>query len=265
MSASHLSPYAGTRQRLPGTGIWGSFRILGATLLALAVKSACCQVDSPRLADQVTTAQRMIVSANQLRAPKDAQKAIDRARDHFLHGRHELAQKEVQRALDICPHYGLALAFQGIIDLGSGNNVQAQNAFQRAIDDDSTLGSAYLGLGIVLNRQGRFKEATVPLGRAAPLLPAAWLLHFESAWAHFGIGEFAVGLRDARSAEGLAESDPEKLSGVAYLRGIAQLHFREFSDANSYFEEAVRHDPKGTFATLAKRRMQQIRGLTESR
>ena len=172
-----------------------------------------------------------------------------------------MAEKEVQRALDICPHYGLGLAFQGIIDLQTGNNLKAQNAFQRAIDEDPTLGAAYLGLGLIFNHQGRFKEATVPFDRAAPLLPASWLLHFESAWAHFGIGEFAAGLRDATSAEGLSERDPEKLSGVAYLRGIAQFQMRDYSEAHRYFEDAVRHDPKGTFATLAQRRMQQIRDL----
>src|SRR5579864_272589 len=125
-------------------GMWWRFRIFGAALLALAATSALCQVDASRLPAQVSTAERMVVSKNQLRAPQKAQKAIDRAHEDFRHGRYELAEKDVQRALSICPHYGLALTFQGIIDLRSGKDAEAASAFQRAIDEDPSSGSAYL-------------------------------------------------------------------------------------------------------------------------
>lgn len=266
MRAVKCSLYTDMRPFVLGAGIWRRFRLFGAALLILPVKFAPCQIDSRRPPAQVSTAQKMVVSKNQLGAPQKAQKAISRAQEDFLHGRYELAQKDVQRALDISPHYGLALTFQGIINLRSGNSAEAASAFQRAIDEDPSSGSAYLGLGIIFNDQGRFREAIVPLDRAAPLLTSSWLLHFENAWAHLGIGESAAGLRDATSAEGFAESDPAKLSGVAYLRGMAHFQLRDYSGANRYFEEAVRHDPKGAFAILAKQRVQQIRDyLTQVR
>jgi tetratricopeptide (TPR) repeat protein len=258
MRAANLSIFADTRHFVLGTGIWRAVRIFGAALLALAVKSAPCQVDSVGLPAQVPTAERMVVSKNQLRTPQKAQQAIERAQEDFLHARYDSAQRDVQRALDICPHYALAYTFQGIINLRSGNNAEAASAFQRAINEDPSAGSAYLGMGIVFNRQGRFREAIVPLDRAAPLLASSWLLHFESTWAHLGIGDSAAGLRDATSAEVLAESDPEKLAGVAYLRGVAHFQMRDYDAASRYFKEAVQHDPKGTFATLAKERAQQI-------
>ena len=83
MSAVNFSPSAGPRSPALGVGICRPLRILGATLLALTVKFACCQVDSVRFPDQLSTAQRMIVSANELRAPKGAQKAVERAHATF--------------------------------------------------------------------------------------------------------------------------------------------------------------------------------------
>ena len=258
MRAAKRSLFTLTRYFPLGTGMGRASRMFGAALLALAFKSAPCQVDSVGLPAQVPTAERMIVSKNQLRAPQKAQQAIERAHEDFLHKRYDSAQRDVQRALEICPHYALALTFQGIIHLRSGNNAEAVSAFQRAINEDPSAGPAYLGMGVVFNRQGRFREAIVPLDRAAPLLASSWLLHFESTWAHLGIGDSAAGLRDATSAESLAQSDPEKLAGVAYLRGVAHFQMREYDSASRYFEEAVRHDPSGTFALMAQERMKQI-------
>jgi len=258
MKAMTLSIHVMKLDPTDGTGNGRAGRMFGAVVLALAVRFASCQVDSDLAPRQISTAQAMVVSKGDLRVPLKVQKVIDRAHKELLRGRYELAQNDVQRALDLCPHCALALTFQGIVNLRKGNPSEAASAFQQAIDADPSSGSAYLGMAIILNHQGRFKDAIAPLDRAAPLLTNSWLLHLESAWAHLGIGESLVGLREAISAEGLSEGDPERLAAVAYLRGIAHFQLQDFSGAKRYFEEAVDHDPKGTFAMLAQKRVEQV-------
>jgi tetratricopeptide (TPR) repeat protein len=246
---------------VPGIRITRLTSLFGAALLAWAAETAWCQVGSTQSLVQNSSAQP-IVSKNQLLTPEKAQRAMDRAQADFLNGRYESAQKYVQRALDICPHCAMAFTFQGILNLHGGDYADAAQAFQRAIEEDPSSGSAYLGLGIVYNTQGRFKEAIVPFDRAAPLLQSSWLFHFETALAHLGAGESEEGLRDITFADRLTESDPLKLSGIAYLRGVAHFQLRDYNGANRYLEEAVRHDPNGTYALLAKRRLEQLGPLT---
>ena len=183
---------------------------------------------------------------------------MERAREQFLHARYESAQREIQRALDICPDCAWAHTFQGALYLQGRNYLEAARSFQRAIDQDPTLGAAYLGIGMVCNAQGRFKDALAPLDRAAPYLSSSWILHFQNAWAHLEIGEFSAGLKDLARADGLTASDPQELSADAYLHGVAQSQLKDYQGARHFLEESVKREPKGTFATLAKKRLQHL-------
>jgi tetratricopeptide (TPR) repeat protein len=194
------------------------------------MQPAHSQIDSHSFPAHNSPAQQ-VVSKNQLLTPEKVQKAMARARERFLHGRYESAQKEIQRALDICPHCASALTFQGVLNLQGHNYPEAARSFQRAIDEDPAAGPAYLGIGVVYNAQARFKEALVVFDRAAPFLPDTWLLPFECALAHLGVGESTAGLREISHAEGLAGSDPAKLSGVAFLHGVAESQLKEYDRA----------------------------------
>jgi tetratricopeptide (TPR) repeat protein len=241
--------------------------VLGATLLIGAVEYANCQVDLVELPERLSSTQG-VVSKNQLLIPEKAQKAMDHAQVDFLHLRYESAQRDAQRALQIYPHCALAFTFQGILDLRDGNFSAAAQAFQRAIKEDPASGSAYIGLGIVYNTQGRFRDAIALFDRAAPFSPDSWLREFEAALAHLGVGEYDAGLKDITRAERVSGSDPEKLAGVAYLRGVAQCQMRDYAGANRYLQEAIRRDQNGTFSMLARKRLEQlgpaVRDLHES-
>ena len=236
--------------------------LLGAALLVFAAGVAYPQIDSTTLPDGHSPAQQ-VISKNQLLTPEKARKAMDRAREQFFHGRYESAQREIQRALDICPYCAWAHTFQGALYLQGGNLPEAARSFQRAIDQDPALGAAYLGIGMVCNAQGRFKDALVPLDRAAPYIPSSWLLYFQSSWAHLGIGELSAGLKDLARAQGLTASDPQKLSADAYLHGVVQSQLKDYEGARHFLEEAVKREPNGTFATLAKKRLQRLAPLEE--
>ena len=257
ISGNTRSTFLGARNYVLNSRVKRICHLLEAALLVFAVQSAYSQIDSTSIPDQNSRAQQ-VVSKNQLLTPEKAQKAMDRAYDHFLRGRYASAQREIQRALDICPHCASAHTFQGLLHLQGGNYPEAARSFQRAIDQDPASGPAYLGIGVVYNAQGRFKDALVPLNRAAPYLPGSWLLYFESALAHLGVGESMPGLKDLAQAQGLTSSDPQKLSGDAYLHGVAQFQLKDFEGGKKLLEEAVKRQPNGTYATLAKRWLQSL-------
>jgi len=199
------------------------------------------------------------VSTNQLLTPSKALRAAQRASNHLIAGRIDQAQKEITRALDISPHCALALNIQGVIHLKSQQFENAGEDFHEAIQADSELGSAYVGLGMSLIAQHRLEEALGPLDRAARLLPGSWLIYFEAALTHLALGDTESALKQISYAERFTEMDPERKSGNSYMRGMICISLRDVDRGTKYLEDAVAFDPNGVYATVALRRLEQFR------
>ena len=226
---------------------------LRTLLLVCSSWQACAQGDALQVINGNLQRQQFI-STNQLLTPSKARQATERASADILHGRIESARKELSRALNVAPHYGVALATQGAVDLQVGNIDGAAKAFQQAMEDDPTLGAAYVGLGMVLIAQGRFKEALIPLDHATSLLPGSWYVHFELGLAHVGLRNVDAALQQADLAERFAGPDSERRSGVSYLRAMVYAVMKDSERAEKYRVETITRDPNGIYATLAKRR-----------
>lgn len=204
------------------------------------------------------------ISANQLLTPKKALQAVESARNHLLAGHVDQAQKEVARALEISPHCALALTLRGSIQIEERQFKDAGVDFQDALEADPALGAAYLGLAMSLIGQRRFRNALVPLDRATSLLPGSWLVYYEAAIAHLGLGDADAALTQINYAERFTKMDPERKSGTAYLRGVAYIHLGDHDRAKKHFENAVAFDPNGAYASLAGRHLEQFTRETKA-
>jgi tetratricopeptide (TPR) repeat protein len=218
------------------------------------------QGSSSRLLDRDPSDQNA-VSINQLLTPNKALQATQRARNHLALGHIDQAQREITHALDISPHCALALNIQGAIHLETRQFENAGTDFQEAIQADSELGSAHLGLAMSLIARNRLKDALAPLDRATSLLPGSWLTYFEAALTHLGLGDTEAALKQISYAERFTEMKPERRSGMVYVRGLAYTDLRDYDRAKRYLEDAVAFDPNGFYAALALRRLEQLRPI----
>jgi len=199
-----------------------------------------------------------IVSTNELHAPRGAQTAARQAREALERRRYDEARKHVADALEIYPNYALALEFRGILNLREERLEDACSDFQRAIAYDPSLGAAYLSLGAVYNRLGRFQEATVPLRRAAAILPTAWTVQYEMALAYLGSGEFEAALGAISQAAEKNPGEPDNWSSVFYTKARVLLELNDDQAAKTAFEQSIRQDPKGLFAQLSQEQLQRL-------
>jgi len=240
---------------------------IGRVLIAIMLVSVStlaadvlAQGGSPRLLARNISGENS-VSTNQLVTPDRALHAVQRARNHLIAGRIDRAQREITYALDISPHCALALNVQGAIHLVTRQFENASEDYHGAIQADSELGSAYLGLAISLIAQDHLNEALEPLDRAARLLPSSWLVYFETAGARLGLGDTEAALKQIGYAERFNEMDPERKSGTVYLRGMVYVNLRDYDRAKKYLGDAISYDPNGFYATLAQRRLEHLRPL----
>ena len=93
--------------------------------------------------------------------------------------------------------------------------------------------------------QHRLEEALEPLDRAARLLPGSWLIYFEAALTHLGLGDSEAALKQISYAERFTGMNPERRSGGVYVRGIAYIDLRDYDLAKVYLKDAVAFDPNG--------------------
>jgi len=248
-----VSERSGFLQRTPISGR----SLLLAALLTSCAGLASAQVQSSQFAGTESPA-RQSVSVNQLQTPENAQKAATKAREALVHGDYDSALKEAEHALKIFPHCAAALTIEGAVNLKRTNYAEADSDFQQAINEDPAAGTAYLGLGMAFTSQGRFKEALVPLERAAAFIPNSWTVYFESALAHLGVGDSQMAFKEITYAEKFAGVDPEKKSGTTYLRGVAHSLAKDYNAARDDWNESVKGNPSGAYAQLAKRRLEAL-------
>jgi tetratricopeptide (TPR) repeat protein len=231
--------------------------------LATLVTELFAQGSSSRLLARDLSSQNT-VSTNQLLTPDKVIRAAQRARNHLIAGRIDQAQKEITHALEISPRCALALNVQGAIHLETQHFENAVDDFQEAIQADSELGSAYLGLGMSLIAQNHLEEAQEPLDRATHLLPGSWLIYFEAAITHLGLGDAEAALKQINYAERFTETNPERRSGTVYMRGMVYIHLRDFDRARKCLEDAVALDPNGFYAALALTRLDHLRPIPKN-
>lgn len=228
-----------------------------ALLLICSVGCSFAQIDASHLIDRSSSSPQT-VSRNQLLAPRKAWRAIERAHKDIVDGHLESAEKEIALALDIAPHFAVAKALQGAIDLETENYEEGRNYFQQAIDDDPALGGAYVGMAVVLIHQGRFQSALLLLNRAEGLLSGAWLVHFAKGCAQLELGDTDAALKQADSAERIAGTDSEEKSGTSYLRAMVSIHKNDIDAAKEYLAEAVARNRGGQYAVLANREIDRL-------
>jgi len=92
-------------------------------------------------------------------------------------------------------------------------------------------------------------------------LPGAWFVQFAKGWAELELGDAGAALKQADAAERIAGMDPEKRSGVSYLRAMVSLHVNDINAAKERLAEAVARDRACEIAALAKRELERIQPL----
>ncbi len=147
----------------------------------------------------VSRVQGATVSATNMRAPKNAKKALENARKAFKKNDFNESEKLLKSAIEIYPEYA-----QAWLDLGEsfgkqGLNEEARNAYRRAIDIDKLFLGPYVKLAHLYANEGKWKESAETSDRALTLdpinLPEAYYLN---ALAYFNLNDLGAAEKSAR-------------------------------------------------------------------
>jgi len=206
-------------------------------------------------------------TANALRAPESAQRAVEKAVKAMANNDSEEAVRQLSRALTIYPDYAKALTLRAIWNMTTHRSDPIAD-LERAIRLDPGYGVAYAVLASVDNDSLRYDEALEVIGRAVQLLPSSWAVHYEMARTLCGKHRNLEALREVTDAIQRIASDPtaqaHSRATLHYLRGRLLMDQQEFRNAKVEFELVLSEEPQGgltvsTTQNLARLESQGIR------
>lgn len=189
-----------------------------------------------------------IVSARQLRVPRKARAALNKAMDALR--KHDLtaALHRIGEALVLYPHFSEALAARALIEQGS-NPHQALEDSQEALQFDPDYAGAYVALASVYTTLRRPEDAIRTLKSGSSLMPLFWAAAYEMARALASEGNYAAALLQIERASNLAPR-PDPLFRLA--KADILLGLSDDSAAASELRAYLREDPNGRNASQAR-------------
>jgi len=195
------------------------------------------------------------ISVARVLVPERARKLYRMASDAFGRGQNDNAEKLLDEALQMEPHFAEALALRGIIRMQQQDLEDAQHYLEKAVHIDPYYSPAYLELASVYNYEGRYDDALRASERGLTLSPRSWQGYFEMAKAAVAKGMYPKALQLVRQAERLGGNS---VAGVHIVKACALYPLKLYKDARYELQAALSRKPKGQSAEQARALLAQI-------
>ncbi len=205
---------------------------------------------------RIANVEGLTISATTAMAPKDAKKAFDKGRESLQKGKAEDAVKHLEKAVDIYPKYAIAWNELGRLRLSLGQKLEAQTAFQNAIQADSHYVNPYEGLAQIAALDKNWKEVAQVTDRVLRLNPDLPLAQYLSAVANLDLHNFDAA---GRSADALVKMNAgETNPRVYHVVGLIQAQRGEYAPAAVNLQKFIDVAPPGSSVELAKKQLSAI-------
>ncbi|WP_133650253.1 tetratricopeptide repeat protein [Paraburkholderia flava] len=163
-----------------------------------------------------------------------------RARRHYQEGALDEAKRACEAVRALMPDQFDALQVLGLVALGQGDPVTAEQWIARSVRVDSKQGWAWANYAVVLNAQGRFGDALEPADRALRLDGRSLAARLARANALLGLQRYA---ECDPAYEGVLALDPSSAEAWAN-RGKALLKLGRFIDALASVDRSIAIAPR---------------------
>ncbi|MGH9685648.1 MAG: hypothetical protein ACRD5K_00965 [Candidatus Acidiferrales bacterium] len=201
------------------------------------------------------------VSANSLRAPKNARKEFQKGLNDIRHNKSQSAIQHLEKAVAEYDSYAAAWDDLGRLYAGKHENHKARQAFSKAIASDSEYLPPYVSLADLQLQDGQFQDAADTAGKALAIAPGLIPASFIEAAADFRLHRLDAAEGAARFVEGAPQ---QKIPQVHVLLADILLQRDDYSSAVEEMRAYLKEAPQGEFAANAKKSLEQIERLSLS-
>ena len=197
------------------------------------------------------------ISATSALAPKDAQKALEKARADELKKKFPDAEKELQKAVSIYPKYAAAWLELGNVQAQQQNMEGARNSYSQALAADPKFVNPYVELATIAANEQKWPEVqdeTKRLLKLDPIdFPQAWMLN---AIANYNLGNKEEAEKSAR--EGISRDPAHRYPRMIYLLGVLQSQRQDFTASAASLRDYLKYAPNGPDADQIRKQLAEV-------
>lgn len=196
------------------------------------------------------------VSVASLLAPKEANKARERAKKALEKEKLDEAEKFLNSAIDIYPEYGEAWFELGQLYKQQSRDKEARAAYLKAVEIDSLYVNPYIGLSWLSTIEQKWEEAADFTGKVIDLTPIAFPeAYFLNALANLNLNNLDIAEKSARQYQRL---DPEYQFPMVFLI-LSNIYSLQDDDPGSIEElrNYLKHAPGAPDAEAIRLQLSQ--------
>lgn len=197
-----------------------------------------------------------VFSATNAFAPKDAKKALDKARDLMKKGKADDAQKELTKAVEIYPKYSSAWFELGKIQESKGNIEEARKSYAQSLAADPKYVYPYRNLFMLSLKEQKWEDVADTTARLIKLNP----FDFPDALYYNAISNFNLKKFDdaEKSAKSLYETDQKRFARAGYILGLVMAQKEDYASAAAHLKKYLEAAPNSGDQDTVKKQLAEI-------
>jgi len=196
------------------------------------------------------------VSSTSASAPKDATKALEKARAEWLEGKPDKAQHDLEKAVQVYPQFAEAWYQLGRIQ-EAAKSQDAQNSFAKAAAADPKFILPYSHLVAYAAQAGKWQEVADDTAHELELDPRGT----PQIWYFNALANYKLGKKDVAetSASKALAMDPQHTQpNTEQLLAVTLSDKRDFAGALMHLRNCLTYMPAGPNADLIKQQVAQL-------
>jgi tetratricopeptide (TPR) repeat protein len=203
------------------------------------------------------------VSITSLKAPKNAQKAYDKAMKALEKKKFDEARAELEKATSSYPEYAAAWFELGRVRQYSRELGPAREAYEQAIKTDPKFVKPYVQLATVLNAEQKYEQLVSVTATAIKLDPVGFpAAHLLNAMGNLRLGDMQAAAASARQAVKL---DPQHAFPEAeYTLGVALGNLGDYQGAAEHLRTYLQVAPDSPSAGAVKLQLAEFEQLAKT-
>jgi Flp pilus assembly protein TadD len=278
VAADASDPYGASHTGLPSGGTAGPSGLGGRDLLGCVLEASLAgfrsssidlgvhqALDNPDVGTlflrRLTNVEGLTISATSAMAPKDAKRALEKARNDELKAKWPEAEKELQKAVTIYPKYAAAWLELGNVRQRESQQEAARESYHRALAADPKFVSPLMQLALIDGRERKWQEVadeTDQLLRLNPVdFPQAWTYN---ALANYNLQKMEQAEKSAR--EGLSRDSPHHYPTNSYVLGQVLAQKRDYPGSIQNLRDYLRYAPDAPDSAEVKKQLDEIEKTT---
>jgi len=203
------------------------------------------------------------ISVTSLLAPKDAKKALEKAREDEKKGKWEQAQQSLEKAVRIYPKYAVAWYELGRVQMRLNDAGSAKKSFEQSMAADSKYVNAYDGLAQLAFAAKQWPVVVETTNKLLALNP----VNFPTAYLFNGFAQYQQGELDAAekiTRTGVKVDDGHQVPKLQYLLGLILLSKHEYQAASEQMQQYLSLVKEPAEVEAAKKQLAEIARLSAS-